>query len=215
MKTVVGIFAHPDDEAFGPSGTIATLAKENDVYLICVTNGDAATGTPDPKLAEIRKKELLNSSKILGVKEVFFLNFGDGTLNNNLYHTVAEKIKEILDRLTPHLLITIEPRGVSGHLDHIAVSMITSFIFQKISYAKEIWYSCLSREQTDMRGDYFIYFPPGYTQDEIDKIVYVSSVWDQKIEAIKQHKSQKKDVESVLSRIEKIPKEEYFLVKRK
>ena len=73
--TIVGIFAHPDDEAFGPSGTLALLAKENDVYLICATNGDAASGKPDPKLAEIRQKELLASANVLGIKKVYFLDF--------------------------------------------------------------------------------------------------------------------------------------------
>jgi LmbE family N-acetylglucosaminyl deacetylase len=215
MQTIVGIFAHPDDEAFGPSGTIATLAKENNVYLICVTNGDAATGIPDPKLAEIRKKELESSAKILGVKEVFFLNFLDGTLSNSIYHTVAEKIQKVLDKLQPELLITYEPHGVSGHLDHIAVSMITSYVFEKVSYAKELWYYCISRKRTDARGPYFIYFPPGYTQDQVDKIVYVSSVWKQKINAMQEHTSQQHDVDQMLKLASQFPKEEYFLIKKK
>ena len=50
MKTVVGVFAHPDDEALGPSGTIATLAKDYQVYLICVTSGEAAGRTKEEKL---------------------------------------------------------------------------------------------------------------------------------------------------------------------
>lgn len=215
MQTIVGIFAHPDDEALGPSGTIATLAKENNVFLVCVTNGDAASGTPDPKLAKIRKKELLSSADVLGVKGVFFLDFGDGTLSNNLYHKIAEKITEVLDQLQPQLLITLEPHGVSGHLDHIAVSMITSFVFEKVSYAKELWYYCVSKEETDLIPDYFIYFPPGYTQDQIDKIVYISSVWEQKVAAMRKHESQKKDVDAILAAGDRLPKEEYFLIKKK
>ena len=50
MNRIIGIFAHPDDEALGPSGTLATLAKENEVYLICVTSGEAAGKTPEEKL---------------------------------------------------------------------------------------------------------------------------------------------------------------------
>ncbi|MDE2025648.1 MAG: PIG-L family deacetylase [Patescibacteria group bacterium] len=215
MQTIVGIFAHPDDEALGPSGTIATLAKENNVFLICVTNGDSASGHPDAKLAEIRQKELLGSADVLGVKGVYFLDFADGTLANNIYHKVAEKITEILDRLRPEQLITLEPHGVSGHLDHIAVSMIASYVFQHVSYAKELWYFCLSKEETDLIPNYFVYFPPGYTQDQIDKIVYVSSVWDQKIAAMKKHESQKKDVEAILFAANRLPKEEYFLIKKK
>jgi LmbE family N-acetylglucosaminyl deacetylase len=215
MKKIVGIFAHPDDESFGPSGTLALLAKENAVYLICVTNGDAAEGKPNSTLAEIRKEELESSAKIIGVKKVFFLNFSDGTLSNNIYHHVAESIQEVLDAIQPELIITIEPRGVSGHLDHIAVSMISSFVFQKVSYAKEIWYQCISDVRRNLIESYFVYFPPGYTKEEIDKTVDVSSVWEQKLQAIRQHESQKNDVASVLAAAEKLPKEEYFLVKKK
>lgn len=82
-KTVVGIFAHPDDEALGPAGTIAKFAKEHDFYIICVTNGDAAGKTPEEKeaIGEIRKEELRKSAKCLGVKEVQFLEYGDGELS--------------------------------------------------------------------------------------------------------------------------------------
>ncbi|MBP9816108.1 PIG-L family deacetylase [Candidatus Woesebacteria bacterium] len=40
MANIVAIFAHPDDEAFGPGGTLAKLSNEHDVYIICVTSGD-------------------------------------------------------------------------------------------------------------------------------------------------------------------------------
>ncbi len=215
MKTIVGVFAHPDDESFGPSGTLALLAKENNVYLICVTNGDAATGIPDPKLAEARKKELENSAKVIGAKKVFFLNFGDGTLCNNNYHKVAQKIEEILDELKPEMLVTVEPRGVSGHLDHIAVSMITSFIFQKVKYVKEIWYNCMSEKMRSFIKSYFIYFPPGYSKDDIQKTVDISKVWSVKRKAIMQHKSQIKDAVGILAMGQLLPKEEYFLITKK
>ena len=41
MKPLVCIFAHPDDEAFGPGGTIAKFAKKRPVYLICATKGES------------------------------------------------------------------------------------------------------------------------------------------------------------------------------
>jgi LmbE family N-acetylglucosaminyl deacetylase len=215
MKTIVGIFAHPDDEAFGPSGTLTLLAKEHNVYLICVTNGDAANGKPDPELAKIRKEELEASAKLLGVKKVFFLEFGDGTLCNNVYHEVAEKIKKILTDLQPEQLITIEPKGISGHIDHIFVSMISSFIFQRTDFIKEIWYVCSPKEITKLIKDYFIYFPEGYDIEDIEKVIDVSSVWEIKKQAMLIHESQRKDAENILKRADLFPKNEYFLVKKK
>lgn len=75
-RSVVAVFAHPDDEAFGPGGTLAKFAKTSDVYLITVTGGEAGQNSlkkAEKKLSEIRKEELLNASKILGVKKSFFL----------------------------------------------------------------------------------------------------------------------------------------------
>jgi len=216
MKTIVGIFAHPDDEAFGPSGTIAKLAKENNVHLICATNGDAAKGKPDSKLGEIRQEELRKSAHILGVKDVFFLNYPDGELRNNIYHEVADKIKSVIKDLRPEIIITIEPRGVSGHIDHIFISMVSSYVFERTSSIKEIWYSCISNAMRNLFKRYFIYIPPGYKKEEVDKIVDVKDVWHLKRKAMLQHKSQIKDALSMLAIETFLAKEEYFLVwKRK
>src|SRR6185436_20606573 len=103
MKSVVAVFAHPDDEAFGSAGTLALLAKEREVYLICVTDGSAGMNSSKKTkaLAEIRQEELLNSAKVLGIKEVFFLDYKDGSLSNNLYHEIADKIQKILEEIKP------------------------------------------------------------------------------------------------------------------
>src|SRR3989344_3283405 len=117
MKKIVCIFAHPDDESFGPSGTIAKLSKENDVYIICATDGDAGENQNKYKdLGKVRTEEARKSAKVLGVKKVFFLGHKDGTLSNSLYHLLAEKVQGILDDIRPDTLITFEPRGVSGHI---------------------------------------------------------------------------------------------------
>ncbi len=215
MKPVVGIFAHPDDEAFGPGGTLAILAKKRDVYLICVTNGDAGMNSSEKKeaiLSEIRREELLESVNVLGIKKVFFLDYKDGSLSNNLYHEIAEKIQQILQKLKPEILITHDTLGVTGHLDHIAVSMITTFVFQKLQDIKELWYYCISDKEAGIFKDYFVYFPPGYKRSEVDKIIDISSVWDQRIEAMYKHQTQIHDVKRILKTQSKLPKEDYFRV---
>jgi len=217
MKPVVAIFAHPDDEAFGASGTLALLAKEREVYLICVTDGSEGMNSSKKTqaLAEIRQEELLNSAKILGIKEVFFLGFKDGSLSNNLYHTIAEKIQKILEEIKPEMLLTDELRGISGHLDHIAVSFITSYVFKRLSFVHELWYYCITEKRAQSVQDYFIYWPPGYKKEEISKTVDVSVVWEQKTEAMYQHESQRHDVERILKEINGLPQEENFIVLKK
>ncbi len=221
MKPVVAIFAHPDDEAFGPAGTLALLARERDVYLICVTDGSAGMNSSQKtqELSKIRRAELLASAKTLGIKQVFFLNYPDGTLANNLYHEIAEKIQKILEELQPEILITYESHGITGHLDHIAVSMITSFVFDKLPFISELWYHCFDEEQRDLfkqyYPDFFIYVPQGYKKSAITKVIAIDAVWEQKRDAMSLHESQKHDVEKMVAMLMQLPKEEYFIINKK
>ena len=215
-KTIACIFAHPDDEAFGPGGTIAKLALDNDVYLICATRGEIGQnhfGKGD--IAKIREKELLASTKELGVKQVFFLDYRDGELRNAIYHEMADKIIQILTKLKPSILLTWEHRGVSGHIDHITISMVASFVFYKLPFVKKIMYYCLLDKYARKDQDYFIYFPPGYKRSHIDEVIDTSSVWTKKVKAMEKYQSQKKDVERVIKQQTKQPKKEYFLIREK
>lgn len=211
------IFAHPDDEAFGPAGTIASLAKENEVHLICATRGQAGENHSSDKrdISIIREEELHAASEILGIKSVTLLDFEDGQLCNSNYHKLASEIKAKIDSLGAERLITFEPRGLTGHLDHIAVSMVCSYIFEESPTLRELWYFCLSEKERSQIDNYFIYFPPGYTDSEIDQKVDISAYLEQKISAIRAHASQKKDGDEATARINSLPKEECFLVMRK
>lgn len=216
-KTAFAIFAHPDDESFGPGGTIALLAKTHDVYLLCATKGEAGedhtTGTEE--LSVKRERELRSAAKMLGIQNVFFLGFTDGELKNNNYHAVAQKIEELANTYKPELFLTYENRGISGHLDHIAISLISSHVFHKLEFVKEIHYFCLDETQRGVGQTYFVYFPPGYTDKEISKRVDISSVLQQKIAAIKEHRSQIKDVEVMLQRHKEKRIEECFIIVKK
>jgi N-acetylglucosamine malate deacetylase 2 len=217
MKPLVCVFAHPDDEAFGPAGTIAKFAKDRDVYLICVTSGNKgqnALKTEQP-ISLIREHELLESAQILGIKTVEFLDYDDGSLNNNLYHEVALKLTEKLQKYQPDTLLTYDLTGISGHLDHIAVSLITSFVFKKLDFIKELMYFCELDKVLNQMGDYFIFTPPGRKRSEIDLTIDITETWEQKVKAMRAHQSQKEDVEKVLQVLEKNPKENYFKVLNK
>lgn len=209
------VIAHPDDEAFGPSGTLALLARTYDVHIVCVTDGAA-----DPrfhpvggkKLSDLRTQELITSASKLGIKHIHFLHFQDGTLSNNLYHEVAQKITTLVKKYTPSLLITYEMRGISGHLDHVAVSMISSFVYRENRTIDAIWYYCTSKSNSNLMGKYFVFFPEGFERDAVDMIVDVRSVFAKKIAAAKCHKTQYKDALGVIAKWLVSPKEELFLV---
>lgn len=213
-KVVVAVFAHPDDESFGPSGTIAKFAQSGDVYVLCATKGESGMGASS-NLAEVRAQELLESAKILGVKNVYFLGFVDGTLSNSIYHKLAAKIEQKLKHLRPEILMTTEPRGVSGHIDHITVSMVTSYVFGKLPFIKTLMYYCIDEKAAAKMSNYFIYFPPGYKRSQVDKVVNIEKYWHLKRKSMLAHRSQIKDARTVLGRIKDLPKEEYFFIKTK
>ena len=220
-KAVVAIFAHPDDEAFGPAGTLAKFTETHDVYLLCATKGHAGTNSSRDqknKLFKIRERELRQSAKELGIKKVFFLGFRDGCLCNNHYHRLAEKIKKITDTLKPEIIVTFDKNGVSGHIDHITITMVSTYVFYQTNYVNELWYYCLNKTVSEhMRPDYFIYVPDGYEKHAVDKVIDVSKVWDKKMNALFQHESQQKDIDAELAMMQKLqlPKEEYFLTQKK
>lgn len=142
MKKLLVVTAHPDDEAFGPGGTIAFYAKQGvEVHVLCATRGEAGQTDQEfrvqnselrmngKEIGMVRENELRTSAKILGVQQVDFLDFTDGTLCNALYHRLAENIQQKIQAFAPHVVLTFEPRGVSGHLDHIAVGLTTTYAF--------------------------------------------------------------------------------------
>jgi N-acetylglucosamine malate deacetylase 2 len=211
---IVCIFAHPDDEAFGPSGIIAKWALKHNVYLICVTDGsNPNAGIND--LKNVRSEELAKASKILGVKEIFFLNYTDGELRNNIYHKVAEDLKKKLDNLKPSTLLTFDMNGVSGHVDHMFVSAVTTYLFKKLDYVEQLYYWVAQKHISDHMKDYFIYCPDGCGDGEADHVEDVSGVWDKKIQAIKAHISQSHDGDFMLKMLNEMPKEELFFVVKK
>lgn len=233
MRKLLVVTAHPDDEAFGPAGTIAKYADLGvEVHLLCATRGEAGKWhnkkiqIPKSKLQKekiqiieeariehVREKELLKSAKILGVKRVEFLDFIDGTLCNANYHTLAGKISKKINSFKPQVIMTIERLGVSGHLDHIAVSLTTTYAFLHASYGSKLYYHCLPKENREKDlDDYFIYFPEGYNQDEITTRIDWGKYWDRKVEAMQQHQSQRQDVERILKRIVKQTRIDHFIL---
>lgn len=217
MKKIVGIFAHPDDEALGPAGTLALLARENEVHLICVTSGEASGKTAEEKMkiGETRRLELRKSAEVLGIKEVYFLGYEDGELKNNIYHHLARDIQRKLEEINPDTLMTFEWRGISGHIDHITVSLVTTYVFYRLESAKKLMYYCICRAESELMHDYFIFFPPGYEKNEVHEVISVEGVWEQKVKAMQSHQSQIKDVETVLKNTRELPKDEYFLILEK
>lgn len=217
-KKVLAVFAHPDDEAFGPGGTLALWAQNgSEIHLLCATKGEVGqNATEDGNTAAVREKELQESAKALGIKKVEFLGFKDGEISNNNLQALEKAISKKIEEFKPDTILTFDINGVSGHLDHIAVASATTQSFKKTKIAQKLYYFTLIKAFAEQTIDYFIFFPPGKNIEEIDEIIDVSSVWEIKIAAMYKHQSQKRDVERILKSRANMPnvKAEHFLIRK-
>lgn len=219
MKKILVCVAHPDDEAFGPGGTIAKYsALGAEIHLLFATKGEAGENylkkTRNQSLPKLREREAKKSAKILGVTKVEFLGFIDGELKQNNYHKLANILCDKIIKFKPDVVLTYEDRGISGHLDHIAVSLTTTYAFLKTKIAKKLYYYCLPKYQRDARlTEYFIYFPPGYKPEEITTRINFEKYWRIKVKAMNAHKTQMKDVRRVIANQRNWPKVDSFILK--
>lgn len=230
MKRLLAVFAHPDDEAFGPGGTLALYARKGvDIHLLCATRGESGQlhenisakgrsssgrkNNEDIKIHHIREKELLKSAKTLGIHKVEFLDFIDGQLCNTIYHELAQKVIRKISSFKPQVVVTYDRLGVSGHIDHMALSMMTTYAFRQSTVSNKLYYYCLTKRRREPAADkYFIYFPEGYDEEAVTTRIDYTPLWDVKRSAMYQHQSQTHDVERIVRWITPRPKIDHFIL---
>lgn len=129
---LLAVFAHPDDESMGMGGTLAKYSAEGvETYLVCATRGergwfgDEGSNPGFERIAQIRAKELEAAGKILGLKEIHFLDYIDGDLDRADPMEAIGKIAAHIRRIEPQVIVTFPPDGNYGHPDHIAISQFT------------------------------------------------------------------------------------------
>ena len=143
MTTILTVLAHPDDETFGPGGTLAKYAAQGvAVHLVCATRGEAGGSDLEDlsdceDLACRREEELRCAVKTLGISELHLLGYRDsgmaGTPSNQHPDAliqadpqhVAEQIAQFMRQLRPEVVVTFDPYGAYGHPDHIAMHRAT------------------------------------------------------------------------------------------
>ena len=133
-KIVLVVGAHPDDNDFGAGATVAKAAIEGAevIYLIATTGqrgSSAETMTPE-RLSDIRKKEQEDAARVLGVREVHFLNYVDGELIPDI--RLKEQVVIHIRRFRPDMVFTMDPSfyyfkdfGFVNHSDHRAIGEAT------------------------------------------------------------------------------------------
>ena len=139
-KRLLAVMAHPDDESFGPGGSLASaVAAGADVHLVTMTDGAAGTtaeGLSPDALAERRAKELREAAEVLGVTLHHFRHRDSGfhdpvtgahpdALINIPEGQLVGELQDLIQEIRPHVLMTHDETGGYGHPDHIRCHEIT------------------------------------------------------------------------------------------
>ncbi|MEW5322401.1 bacillithiol biosynthesis deacetylase BshB2 [Geobacillus thermoleovorans] len=184
-RHVLVVFPHPDDEAFGVSGTIAEHAQNGTpVTYACLTLGEMGRnmGTPPfanrETLPHIRRKELEEACRILGIHDLRLLGYRDKTVEFEDEEELADRIAAIVAETNPSLVITFYP-GYSVHPDHDACGAAVIRALKRWPKEERPTVHCVA-------------FAKNCEQDlgQPDVVRDVSSVIDTKLAAIRAHRSQ-------------------------
>jgi len=217
QRTLVAIFAHPDDEAFGTGGTLAKYAAAGvDVHLITATLGEAGQIanpeiTINQPLGALREQELRRACAGYGVT-LHLLGYMDGQTTVVPQSEAVFKIVKLLRQLKPQVVIAFGPDGIYGHYDHLAAHRWATAAVEVANQADwwpeagpphtvaKFYYRAMFEEQIaiveEMNGQNYVCldgipFPfVGYPPERITTVLDISDFARAKLEGIRCHASQ-------------------------
>lgn len=206
-KVVFAIFAHPDDEAFGPSGTLLMEAQAgSNVQLISLTAGENGMN-PDnlPDLKQVRLKEWREAGKLIGASKMHYFGYQDGKLDNLTMIEVADKIIELVTKEAesnePEEIefITNDLNGITGHIDHIVAARAACLAFYRLKETglpmSRVRLTCLHRSDLPSHNTDWLYMEPGREDTEIDEVIDASEHLETIYKIMRAHHTQRGDGE--------------------
>ncbi|ADV67671.1 PIG-L deacetylase family protein [Deinococcus maricopensis] len=214
QATIMAVFAHPDDEAFSVGGTLAHYAKRGvKVVLVCATRGEAGKIT-DPSLTiedlgRHREEELRRACDALGIPAPTFLDYHDsGRYERTRYDDpvalmnvnpldVEVKLRALIEQHRPQVLLTFDPHGGYGHVDHLQMHRAATAAFFSTGHLnpgpQRLFFTALTTEAAEglsrmgQNLDPLVY---GVSHDTVACVMPVGAYREQKIAALAAHGSQ-------------------------
>ncbi|MED1864068.1 bacillithiol biosynthesis deacetylase BshB2 [Fictibacillus nanhaiensis] len=179
------IFPHPDDEAFGVSGTIAQHTKKGlPVTYICLTLGQMGRNMGNPPFATreslplIRQKELKDACDAIGIQDLRQFGLRDKTVEFEDEKFLADQFLAVIDEVKPTRLITFYP-GYSVHPDHEATARAVVRAVESMPEMDRPELLCVAfakNSEADLGAPHVV--------------TDISDVFEEKMNCIKAHRSQ-------------------------
>jgi len=185
--------AHADDTEFWAGGTVARwVAEGREVYEVITTNNERGSFELDRQtlIAASRDKEAREAARILGKKDLFFLEYPDGFLGDYAVNEIREKYIKIIRRLKPQTVMTFDPWApFEPHPDHRRVATAA---MEAVGFAHMPLFhpEHLAEGLTAHLVPETYYFAK--KTHEMNQVVDISGFIEKKIDAICAHDSQMK-----------------------
>jgi LmbE family N-acetylglucosaminyl deacetylase len=194
QHTILVVAAHPDDIEFGLAGSVARWASEGHRVVYClVTDGSAGSNDPEADLAalvQIRRQEQIEAAALVGVAEVRFLGYADGTLQPTL--ELRREITRLIRELKPYRVVCQDPTThffsnvYINHPDHRAAGEATIYAVFPSAETRPIFPELLA-EGFEPHKVSELYLDMSLHPDTY---VDITSTIDRKIAAVLRHRSQ-------------------------
>lgn len=196
-KSAMSIHAHPDDQDFTVSGTLAKWAKAGcHITSVMITSGDAGSNDPDKnvdykkELARLREAEQRAANDVLGVEETVFLRYPDGELVASM--ELRRDLTRMIRKYKPEAVICGDPTAwfygneYINHPDHRAAAEASLYAVFPSAGTRMIFTELLDEGLLphNVRRLYI------HGNDKPDTWVDIADTLDRKIEALKKHASQ-------------------------
>ncbi len=188
QRRILVVEAHPDDAAFFMGGTIAKLANEGHTIInLCSTYGEKGTldsTQTSEQMITLEKEEAEQAAKVLGIKEVLYLEIPDGELTAGL--TLRRRYTEIIRRIQPDAVFSFDPYvPYDPHPDHYAAGRT---IFEACFTSHYPLYYPEHRE-LGLKPHYVTKFY-GWNSSQPNLYFDITQTLEQKIRALEQYESQ-------------------------
>lgn len=192
---VLVIVAHSDDIEFGIAGTVARWTKEGTTVTYCIVT-DSSSGSNAPNadlvaLAETRKTEQIKAARAVGVRDVRFLGYKDGTLVPSIQ--LRRDLTRVIREVRPQIVVTMDPTtvfwreaGYINHPDHRAVGESAVYAVFPGAETRPIFPDLLKEGLEPCKVEQLWLTLSAQT----DLLVDVSDVHAQKLNALRAHPSQ-------------------------
>jgi N-acetylglucosamine malate deacetylase 2 len=192
-RTLLAVFAHPDDESFRPGGTLALLARRGvRVQVLTATRGGAGSRGNPPlcapeELPAMRENELRCACSALGIQPPLLLDYQDGQLTEADPEGLAAQILQVVKATRPQVMLTFGADGLSGHPDHIAIGQAAAEAFRRAEDVAALYTLAVPRSLAESLGMKQI---RAVSDESIALAVDVSTAWEAKMSAIRCHRTQ-------------------------